>query len=228
MLGVTLLAGCPLTRHAAAPPNQVTTPGGVTVHEGRPFSVSARDSLLLIRVYRAGTLAAVGHNHVIASHELAGTLYLPTDPAHGSFELHVPVASLTVDEPELRARQAGSDFPPDIPDSAREGTRHNMLGEALLDAPQFPEIILQGEVLTLRANGDLEARIQSSVRGQLRSFSVPLHYRLEGDALTVTGDFALRQSVLGLTPFSTLLGALQVQDEMQISVQLSGYPAAPR
>jgi polyisoprenoid-binding protein YceI len=221
---LTLLAGCPLPRHAPPPPTAVAAP--VAAHEGRPFVVSGPDSLLTILVYRAGTLASLGHNHVIASHQLSGTVYLPADPARGSFELHLPVDSLTVDEPALRARQAGSDFSADVPDSAREGTRHNMLGEALLDAAQFPDIALASLALSVRGPGELSARVQSTVRTQVRSFSVPLHYQVAGGTLTGSAEFALRQSDLGLTPFSALLGALQVQDEMHISLQLTAHAAA--
>jgi len=53
------------------------------------------------------------------------------------------------------------------------------------------------------------AHVQSSVRGQLRTFTVPVRYRLEGKgALEISGEFPLRQSELGLTPFSAMLGAL--------------------
>jgi polyisoprenoid-binding protein YceI len=223
---LALLAGCPLPRHAPPPPTAVQAP--LATHEGRPFTVSGADSLLTVLVYRAGTLGSLGHNHVIASHQLSGTVYVPAEVARGSFELHLPVDSLTVDEPALRARQGGSDFPPDVPDSARAGTRHNMLGEALLDAAQFPDITLEALALAAHGPGELTARVQSTVRGQAYSFDVPVHYQLAGDTLTVSAEFALRQSELGLTPFSALLGALQVQDEMHVSVQLSARAAPAR
>jgi hypothetical protein len=40
----------------------------------------------------------------------------------------------------------------------------------------------------------------------------------------VRGEFALRQSELGLTPFSAMLGALQVQDEMHLTFRLVAHP----
>ena len=223
------LAGCPLPRHAPPPPAAALTES-VAPHLGRPFEVSGRESLLTILVYRGGTLASAGHNHVIASHDLSGSVYLPQDLAHSSFELHLPVASLTVDEPALRAAQPPGDFPPDVPDSAREGTRHNMLSAALLDAEQHPQIVLRALSVAgppaAASAGDLQVRVQSEVRGQLRSFSVPVHYQQQGSQLVVSGSFSLRQSELGLTPFSALLGALQVQDEMRVSFRLSAHAGA--
>jgi polyisoprenoid-binding protein YceI len=217
---LALLAGCPLPRHAPPPP-AVVAPEAPAAHLGRAFQLVAAESLLTIQVYRAGTLASAGHNHVIASHDLAGTIWVPADPGRASFELHLPVTSLTVDEPALRAAAGAADFPPDISDSAREGTRHNMLGEALLDAADYGEIVLRALAVRVTAPGEATAQVQSSVRGELRDFEVPLRYRLAGDTLVVSGGFPLRQSTLGLKPFSILLGALQVQDEMQIRLRLT-------
>jgi len=221
------LGGCPLPRHAA-PPAAAALPETPLPHLGRPYEVQPAQSALLILVYRGGALGAAGHNHLIASHDLSGAVYLPADLARSSFELHLPLASLTVDEPQLRAAQPGEDFPPGVPDSARAGTRHNMLGEALLDAAQYPQIELRALSVSVppgTAAGEALVRVQCEVKGERHAVSVPVHYELRGDMLTASGQFALRQTQLGLTPFSAMLGALQVQDEMRISLQVSARAA---
>jgi hypothetical protein len=153
------------------------------------------------------------------------------DPLQSSFEVHVPVATLTVDEASLRAQQSSGDFPPDVPPSAQEGTRHNMLGPALLDAGNHPEIVLRALSLERATGGAADtntvmAHVQSTVRDQVRSFSVPVHWQLSQGTLDLTGTLALRQSELGLTPFSAMLGALQVQDEMRVSFHIVARAAA--
>jgi YceI-like domain len=238
LLGVTL-ASCQLPPHVpAAPSAQATpTPPVAAPRLGTPYDVVPEASLLVILVYRAGALASAGHNHVIASHELTGTLYVPGDVTRASFELHLPVTTLTVDEATLRAQQPGADFASDVSEGAKEGTRRNMLGAALLDAEHNPEIVLRGAgiasaaapsggasaVSAASAASDTHAvvaRVESTVRGQQHSFNVPLCYRLGDGVLTATGELALRQSELGLTPFSAMLGALQVQDEMRIRFRI--------
>jgi hypothetical protein len=227
-LWLALLAGCPLPPRAPAPPPAAVAPAGALAQLGTPYQIVAEDSLLTILVYRAGPLASVGHNHVIASHELGGTIYVPAEITRSTFQMHVPVATLTVDETALRAQQASADFPPDVSDSAREGTRHNMLGEALLDAANYPEIALQATLLPAAApGGTLMAQVQSTVRAQVRSFTAPLRYELGDHSVTVAGEIPLRQSDLGLTPFSAMLGALQVQDEMRVSFRIVARAAAP-
>jgi polyisoprenoid-binding protein YceI len=268
------LVGCPTPPRAPpaakqAPPTIVPQPR----HLGRPYDVTASESLLTILVYRGGALAKAGHNHVIASHTLRGSLYVPVDLAQSTFEVHMPVTELTVDEPALRANEHSDDFPPDVPDSAKEGTRHNMLSPALLDGDQYPEIVLRSERLERasgqaggadtaggldrpgvpnasngsndangsrdpggpndanrsREPGGLNARwlahIQVTVRDKTNTVIVPVHFDQHGDEIEVSGEFPLKQSDLGLTPFSALLGALQVVDEMKVRFHIVAHAA---
>jgi hypothetical protein len=219
-----LLAACP-TRPPpaplpvrAAPPLQPIAP-----HTGKPYDILAAQSLLTVRVYRGGALASAGHNHLVASHTLAGTIYVPGEVLKTSFEVRVAVAELSVDEPELRAEESASDFPPEVPQSAREGTRRNMLGPALLDAADYPEVVLRAvrlEAGPAAAPGELIAYMDAQVRDQYRTIAVPVRYELAAQTLTVTGETALRQSDLGLSPFTAFLGALAVQDEMRVRFRI--------
>jgi hypothetical protein len=231
-LSLALLSGCPSPTRvpSPAPPPAAAAP---TPHVGTPFEILPQSSLLTILVYRGGALASAGHNHVIASHDLSGTIFIPPELLQSSFEVHVPVATLTVDESALRAQQSAADFPPDVSEGAKEGTRRNMLGEALLDAEHNPEIVLRSLQLEPASgaaadSSTVQAEVQSSVRGQLRTFTAPVRYRLTGGrTLEASGEFTLRQSELGLTPFSAMLGALQVQDEMRVSFHLVAQAQAP-
>jgi len=238
-LPALLLCGCPLPPHAPAPAGVgVPTPTEKPApHEGTPYDIVAAESLLLIRVYRGGALASAGHNHVIASHSLSGTVYVPDTLMRASFEVHVPVAELSVDEPALRERENSADFPPEVPESARQGTRRNMLGAALLDGEHNHEIVLRAlrlEPDTAAGGTDAAggaravlARVQTTVRGEVRAITVQVSYSLADGALTASGEGRIRQSDLGLTPFSAMLGALQVQDEMRVSFRIVARASRP-
>jgi hypothetical protein len=232
-----MLSGCPAPPRL--PPPAPTVPAAPAPHLGTPFEIQPQSSLLTILVYRAGALASAGHNHVIASHDLSGAIFIPGEILQSSFEIHIPVATLTVDEAALRAEQSAADFPPDVSEGAKEGTRRNMLGEALLDGAHHPEIVLRALGLTSAGapagkdapatgavTNTLLARVAVEVRGAERAVEVPVSYRLTGDALEISAQFPLRQSDLGLTPFTAMLGALAVQDEMRVSLQLVAHPAA--
>jgi polyisoprenoid-binding protein YceI len=233
ILAVTALTACPTGPHgpgapqptsvgrsSTAPPATFQVPG----HEGTPYDVLPGQSLLTILAFRGGALAKAGHNHVIASHDITGTFYVPADVSRATFELHVPVAQLTIDEPELRAKE-GPDFPSDVPESAKEGTRRNMLSEALLNGTQYPEITLVSQHIAPAASGTAtQADVQVTVRGQVHTLSVPVVYSLDNTQLVASGELRIKQTELGLTPFSALLGALQVEDELLVRFHIAARP----
>lgn len=223
ILSIAGLAGC-VTRQGVPAVGQV--PHARLIPSpllGRPFDVVPERSRLIVLVYRAGALAALGHNHVVACRCVSGTVYLPRDPLHASFDLHIAVNQFTVDDPALRAAEHSPDFPPDVPQSARQGTRHNMLGAAVLGAARYPDITLRAEGMRRAADGkpdDMLADVLLQLRGQARSISVPVRYRIDADEIVVTGAFPLRQTDLGLTPFTALGGALQVRNTIGIRLML--------
>jgi hypothetical protein len=168
-------------------------------------------------------MAALGHNHVISCRCVTGTLYLPGNPLQASFDLRIGVDDFTVDDPALRAAEHSRDFPPEVPPSARQGTRLNMLGTAVLYAARYPEIALRAAGLHRSSDGkpgDLMAEALMEVRGRSRSVAVPVHYRIQADRIVATGEFSLRQTALGLAPFSIMGGALQVRDVMTVRFRL--------
>jgi hypothetical protein len=66
----------------------------------------------------------------------------------------------------------------------------------------------------------LMAHVEVDIRGQVHTVTVPLSYTLKANELLAQGEFALKQSDLGLAPFTALLGALAVQDEMQLQLRI--------
>lgn len=184
--------------------------------QGRRFAIDSGASLLTIQVFRGGALARAGHNHVVASHDLAGTAHVPETLSAVTFDVHVPVNLLTVDEDNLRT-QAGPDFPPGVPEEAKAGTKRNMLGEAILDGDRYPEIVLRSQVVRRAADGNgVEAQVQAVVRDRAFAIIVPLKYRLDGDTLELDGEIPLKQTDVGITPFSLFGGALKVEDGLKI------------
>lgn len=234
-----LLTGCPVRTPPPAPqpavPAAPQAPAEApAAHLGKPYEIVPQESLLTILVFRAGTLASAGHNHLIASHSLSGTIYVPPELAAVSFEVHVPLADLTVDEDALRAAEMNRDFPPDVSDGAKEGTRRNMLGSALLNAADYPQITLRalsvasaadnaaagGTAAAGPATGLVQVRMQAEVRAEQRILVVPVRYESRDATVIASGELPLRQTSLGLAPFSAMLGALQVQDEMRVRFRI--------
>jgi polyisoprenoid-binding protein YceI len=159
-------------------------------------------------------MARLGHNHVIASHQLTGSVYLTDDASQTRFDIGFPVSELTVDEPALR-EQAGPDFPPGVPQSAREGTHTNLLSEALLDGARYPTIRLRATDVIEAANG-YDMGVEISIKDQVRTVRVPVTVERKEGVIVANGEFPIRQSELGLKPFSIAMGALVVLDDMTV------------
>jgi polyisoprenoid-binding protein YceI len=183
------------------------------------YKVVSGESLLQILVYRGGAMARLGHNHVIASNRLEGSAYVTDDPVQTRFDVHFPVNELTVDEPEQREK-AGADFPPGVPESARIGTRNNLLSEALLDGANHPEIRLRA-IDVVRAGEGYDIGVEITIKDLVRVVRVPTKVVRSDGALTATGEFPLKQSELGLKPFSVAMGTLVVLDDMKVRFELT-------
>jgi len=222
---VSLLAGC-ATRQpgpSAAPPATgpvtATSTGGTTIPAGaQVFDIDPQRSVVTIRVYRSGPMAKLGHNHVIASAEEAGFAWRGPTPADSGFELRIPVSTLVVDDPAARAA-AGPGFEGPVPESAREGTRKNLLRAEVLDAAQFPDVSVRANGL----GGTWQAPIAQAdvtVKGVTRRVEVPLDLADAGGTLTARGTFRLRQTDFGMVPFSVAGGAIQVADEIVLGFEI--------
>lgn len=230
LLAAAALAACAVPPASRKPATPAGTPATAVATEspaaadGALWRIDGDESLLTIQVLRGGPLARLGHNHVIAARGMEGSVRLAAPLEKSSFVLRLPVAGFTVDEARLRAT-AGEDFAAAVPDSARAGTRSNMLGSALLDAEHYPDILLQSQ--SVRRNGQgCVATVRVSVRGMQRDITLPLTLQRDAHSLTVSGALELRQSELGLTPFAVMMGALQVQDAMHLQFRVVARPAA--
>lgn len=178
------------------------------------YRVVQEETLVYARVFRAGSLAALGHNHVVVFDDVGGDIFVADEIGDSLFDLSVSLAEVTVDPPELRSRQ-GRDFQSDISQDARERTRRNMLGEKMLDAERHPYVTLsssavEGPLPRLGVTLDL------TIGEVTRQVTVPVEIEHEGDRLAASGRFDLLQSDFGIEPFSALGGALKVEDRVEV------------
>ena len=115
---------------------------------------------------------------------------------------------------------AGADFPPSVPQSARDGTRTNLLSLALLDAANYPSIRLRATDIKAADSG-FDAGVEVTLKGATYPLRVPVQLERREGAIIARGEFPLRQSELGLKPFSVAMGTLVVLDEMHIRFEIS-------
>lgn len=183
------------------------------------YQIDSNDSELRLLVYRAGPLRNLGHNHVMVNRAVTGHVQIGADVAASSFSLRMRADGFVIDDAQSR-QEEGADFTADVPEDAKAGTRRNMLSGAVLDAAEYPEITVKSTALSGGLN-QLNADLVISAAGHTSRVSVPLV--LQGDAhhFIAAGSVELRQSALGLVPYSLMHGALQVQDAMQLKFKIT-------
>lgn len=174
-------------------------------------------SVIRVRVYRDGPLAGFGHNHVI-SWKPSGWVSQSATLAGSAFDIEVPLDRAEVDDPGQRA-QEGADFAEVVSADARAGTRRNLLGEQVLDVAHHARMSIR--CVAIDESGPLPvARVLISIAGHETSRSVPFAVERSRGEVHASGELSLRQSELGLAPYSLLLGALKVRDEIEVKFSL--------
>jgi polyisoprenoid-binding protein YceI len=171
------------------------------------YRIDAKSSIATFEVHRGGALARLGHDHVIASHDIAGYI----EPATKRADLYVPLSSLTVDEPNLRA-EAHFDTQPSAEDIA--GTGRNMRLR-VLDVARYPFASI-----AIRSAGDSFIDADITLHGVTHGVHLPVRVAAGPNSLDVSGEFVIRQTDFGIAPLSVLGGAVRVEDAVPIRFTL--------
>ena len=211
-LAATLLLGCQPPGQRPPPPEAAPTEAPAAA--AQTYAIDPAASELRILVYRAGALARLGHNHVILSEDLSGQVLLRDPVEEAGFTLSVPVKTLLVD-PDNARMEEGEDFNTEPSAADIEGTRSNMLSERVLNGEQFPLVTVQGLGLS-GTLPDVVLRCRITILGQPVDVAVPATLSISAQRISVSGELTLSHSQLGLKPFSVMLGALQVAEEMTL------------
>ncbi len=211
-----ILAGCaqlPRVEAPSAPPAEFPEAYYLeALKQGKPvFRVDSRESLVVLEVRRSGSLARLGHDHVVASHEVVGYVA----PDEGRADLLVALARLAVDEPALRA-EAGFDTQPS--ESDIEGTRANML-EKVLEAEKFPFGLIRVSGASAK-RGEVTLSVAITLHGSTRTLQVPAKIEADADGMSAAGRFSFDQTDFGITPYSLLGGAIAVQNRVDLRFRI--------
>jgi polyisoprenoid-binding protein YceI len=217
----TLRPSAPAPQEPRAPAPQepsAPAPGLQALPAPGTYKIDSSASELRILVFRAGTLANLGHNHVMINRSVSGVVQIADSVSASSFSLEVPADKFEIDNAQSRLEE-GSEFPGDIPADAKSGTRRNMLSRAVLNASQFPVVEVKSTALRGTPSAVI-ADLALTVAGHESAVSVPLSLQGDSQHLTATGSIELRQTAIGLRPYSLLHGALEVRDVMRLKFKI--------
>lgn len=232
VLGFTAVVQCAGAQGPPGPPPPTLLHGAThlparctssdTQVPGEHLAIDRPASQIQVFVYRAGPLAGFGHDHIVSTRDIWGYVTLGDDLKRSRLDLCVPVASLVVDDPKLRVA-AGADFAKQPSPSAVAGTRRHMLGTVQLDGQHYPFVEIHGTVAGGRLP-KLDLELVFTVRGVTHRVRTTTDVRTSAEGLTASGTLTIRQSQLGITPYSALFGALKVRDTLVMRYKLVATP----
>ena len=181
------------------------------------YLIDQDQSWIRVLVYRGGLLSRLGHNHIVSTQDIDGSIVTGAEDSV-SVELLFDVAGLVVDDPRLRDKE-GEDFPGHVPQKDIDGTRKNMLGSKLLDADEHLRIIVRtAEVIGTPDN--LQVTADVTVRGVSGRISFPASAVIADQQVEVTGTANFTHEDIGLKPFSAVLGTLKVETDLTVRFRI--------
>lgn len=154
---------------------------------------------------RSGVAAKAGHNLLIHVTSWNATIMVAPDPADSTVELEADGASLRVREGTGGVQALGEDDMASIARSIDE----DVLGRQGISF-RSTSVRPTADGWGLHVEGDL------TIVGKTCVVAFPLEVDDHG---TLVGACVIRQSEWGIRPYSTLFGALEVVDEVEVSVE---------
>lgn len=170
-------------------------------------TLGPEDGTLSVRTRRTGAAAKAGHNLLIDVTAWRATLDVGEDPAQTSIVLDADATSLRVREGTGGMQALGDDDKSNIQETIDE------------EVLKRERIEFRSTSVQTDADG---SRI--SVQGELTLVgkTAPIAFDVAvGDDGTLSGTVVVKQTDWGITPYSTLFGALKVVDEVEVAIDAS-------
>jgi len=187
----------------------ISLAGSLTVAAAGPrtFTVDTGRSKALIDVGKTGAFSFAGHTHEVEATLTGGTVHFdPDDTSKSTLHLEFNAAAMKV--------TGKSDPPADVPKVTEA-----MLGEQVLNVKQYPSITFDSTAVSGRGSAsalDLQITGNLTIRGTTKPARAATAVKIEGDTLTATGKFAIKQTDFGIKPIS-VGGMVKVKDELAIT-----------
>jgi polyisoprenoid-binding protein YceI len=165
------------------------------------YELSPANASLQVKTYREGIAQKVGHDLIIDVTAWSGTLVLNGDTSS---------VALDADSGSLEVREGHNGLKP-LSDKDRADIRKNIDAKVLRQQPiSFRSTQVQHSANGLAVQGNLA----------IGDTSRPVQFELAMDASRIQGIVPLVQREFGIKPFTAMMGALKVRDDIEIVVDV--------
>ncbi|GGK21669.1 polyisoprenoid-binding protein [Streptomyces camponoticapitis] len=176
------------------------------------YEIGRETGRLLVRTYRQGLAAKVGHDLLIEATRWEGHVVVPADSAAR------PTVSVRMDTGALEVVEGTGGVNP-LSEGDRQQIQRTM--RKMLRTDRYPHVAFTSTAVELRddsatVDGDL------TLTGQTHPQRLEIEQR---DEATLVGTASLVQSRWGVKPYSGFLGALKLRDavDIEFTVSLSAH-----
>jgi polyisoprenoid-binding protein YceI len=177
------------------------------------YELNSAQSEFTVQAFAAGLFSGFGHNPTVGIREFTGEAQFSPDALYdGSLRLVINAKSLEVLD--------------DVKEKDKQEIERVMHTE-VLETARFPEIIFQSTSTTLTKINDV--RYKAKIIGDLTMHGTTRNglwimpqMNLNGDELTATGNFTIKQTDYGIKLVSIAAGALKLKDELKFTFNLVG------
>jgi polyisoprenoid-binding protein YceI len=167
-------------------------------------NIGPQDGKVLVNVYKDGVAAKMGHDLTLEATSWSGKADISADdPSSSGVQVTIDADSLDVVEGHGGAKPLSQSDKADIKKNiAKTLGRGDISFESTKVSGSVPRISVQGNL---------------TINGQSKPVTLDLTVDDNGKA---AGKVSFNQSQFGIKPFSAMLGALKVKDNVDISVDL--------
>src|SRR5688500_3994405 len=190
-----------------------TGPGALRTGEPRmtikpgTYNLGPEDGTLQVKTGRQGMASKVGHDLTLEASNWKATVTVEAEPAQSGVKATIEPRSL-----EVVAATGGAK---PVSDKDKKDIVKNIAGLLGNNSITF-------ESTSVQANGDSGATLLGnlSIAGQSRQITLDLTIEPDGTGARLTGRVPIVQSNFGVKPFTAMMGALKVKDEVEVDLDV--------
>lgn len=178
------------------------------------YRVDPDVSRLTVRAFAGGMLSALAHNPTFAVRQYEGDVQFDgTNAAALTLSIQAPSLELTDDVSSKDQREI-----------------ERVLHQDVLDDAQFPTIVYESppSATTVAAAGDGQFTVtlngDMTLRGVKRRQPITARLVASQGMLRAYGEFSIRQTDFGITPFVGAGGTIKVKNELKCTFDMSARP----
>jgi hypothetical protein len=185
---------------------------GALVFGVKKLSCDPASSEILLWTKKEGLLSRVAHDLCLEAtqFEVEGRL----EEGRLELEVRVQIAGLRV---RGQVERGGRVVP--LKEKDQREIEDNLRGAKVLDAKAHPQLVWRGSGAP--QGGRLSSQGTLTLRGKSEPIALESTFADAESGVRAEGEVRFAQSRFGIRPFSAMLGALKVKDEVRVSWQLT-------